>query len=547
MDLQEADIRDWLSGSDAMLDIVLCKRDEIPDSITVIGPPQINRDVLEAFPERFGAFPIQKAQRLFQGVAARVARRLAKHHTTRLGVSINGLRHAWFFPVFTELATLAPIRYLARAYARQSGGSVFAVEMSSNTFTALNAWNENEVEPLYLAQELRRYGVPVFLFSPDDFASPKMSFQLSDRWLRKGYPSYLRNSDFTSVLCKNAIRRPDVVASEANVKTTQKPGLLSRLVSARFRRRTCQFDLEFIEGPTLKGRKTFAVPNGAITLSKAFVDLIGPLTQQVAGWVHSELARQPVLTAHVADHASFEGGLLAAEVVKQGGSVQIWPHSANVVHIDAHDPANVTRVTVAACSTGKQWAKDFGADKVTVWSKTILPDVQPAPAFDETQPIHIVLFAGAHVLQRMPLLSYAGHKATWTKTLHALQNADVRFVIKHKSIWETRKWISDRASDDVALNFSNTHANKLRLPNMVFLSVSMTSTAILEGIARGIPGLVVRDIAIDETPHYDPEFVPCLASDRLEQFLNDLRSRTVWEALRDRQSEWFRQETMSEI
>lgn len=544
--MEEAALIERVSASDAMFDILVCKREDLPRGVHVLGPQEIERELLEAFPERLGAFPVHKAQRLLQRVAARVAGRVAREKNGQFEVTVSGLRHAWFFPVFSELTVLVPIRHLARQFAKRTDKRLIAVELPSRSFTALNAWGENQVEPLYVAHAFRQQGIPVVLFMTEEPNAPKLSFELSDKWLRKGYPSYLRASDFSSVFCKNAIRRPDVVAAKAGVGKTQKPGVLTRLASSKLRRKTCRFEIALEAGQPLDGKRTFTIPRESMSFSKAFIDLIGPLTEQTAQWYRTELASKPVKTAHVADHASFEGGLLAAEVVRQGGKVHIWPHSANVVHMDAHDPASVAQVTAAVQSTGEHWGKDFGTEKVKVWPEAILPETAPAPAFDETQPLHVVLFAGAHVLQRMPLLSYAGHKATWSKSLEALQQSNVKFVVKHKSVWETRKWIAERAANPSDLTFSNVHANKLKLPNMLFASISMTSTAILEGIARGIPGIVVRDIPIDETPFYDPEYVPCLKSHELGQFLSVLNSKTAWDALRDKQNDWFRQETESE-
>lgn len=543
MGMDESDLLEWIASSNSMFDIAACKREELPSSVRVIGPQEIDQDLKGAFSEKLGAFPTHKVQRLLQRVAARVARRIAKDHADRLGVAISGLRHAWFHPIFSELTSLVPIRHLARIYAKDPIDKIFAIEVPSRSFITLNAWNTNYVEPLYLAHELRRRRCPVFLLLADDLDQPKLSFQLSDRWLRKGYPRYSHDTGFKSVLCKNAVRRSDLVVKETNTKNTRKPGVLARYVSSRFRGKSYRFSIEVAEGPSPNGVRTYNVAHGATSLDQAFVDLLGPLTKQVADWYRSEMDGKPVQIAHVADHASLEGGLLSAEVVRQGGKIYVWPHSANVVHVEAHDPKNVARVTVAVRSTAAHWAKRFGSENVVVNPKAILPETSAIPDFDETQPLHVVLFAGAHFLRRVPLFDYARHKTTWNKTLSTLQSANINLVIKHKSVWEKRDWISKRATDPANLTFTNVHANKLRSPNMLFMCVSLTSTAILEGIARGIPGVVVRDIPVDETPHYDPEYVPCLPSHQLDAFLTGLNSKAAWETLRDRQSRWLRHET----
>lgn len=541
----EAEVRKWISSSSTMLDIAICTSDELPTNIKNIGPEEIDQDIKKAFPDQLGAFPTQKSQRLLQRVAARVTRRIALRQSEKLEVSSEGLLHSWFSPVFSELTSLVPIRHLARAYARDPKNQIIAVKLETQSFTALNGWGDNSVEPLYLACELRRRNVPVFLYLGDELSDPKLTFNLSPNWTRRNYPRFYRDSKFRSVMCKNTIRRPEVFSVPENIKKCERPGFLQRLVASKLRRSKCRFEIHLDAGPEVDGIRTFSVPNNATSLDRAFVDLMSPLTTQVAHFYKSKLAGKPVETAHVADNATLEGGLLAAEVVKQGGNVHLWPHSANVVHLEAHDPKSVSQITVAVRSTGAYWEKAFGPDKVIINRNSILPEHAPMGRFEEEQPLNIILFAGAHFLRRVPLLNYAGHEATWTTTLDTLLSADVDFLVKHKSKWETRHWISQRTPNPEKLRFSNKHANKLQLPNMVFVCVSLTSTAILEGIARGIPGFVVRDVPVDETPHYDPDSVPFIRSEQLGTFLGSLKSKASWNELREKQRTWFECETRS--
>lgn len=147
----------------------------------------------------------------------------------------------------------------------------------------------------------------------------------------------------------------------------------------------------------------------------------------------------------------------------------------------------------------------------------------------------------------MPLLDCVEHKATWSRTLNTLQSAACEVVVKHKSIWETRDWITERINPGADLRFTNVHANKLMHPNMIFLCVSLTSTAILEGIARGVPGMVVRDIPVDETPVYCHDSVPYVASSQLGEFLVKLNSDQAWTDLLHRQQAWFERETSAQV
>ena len=541
-DETKTDLLKWISQSTSAFDLVICNQDQLGGDFKVLNPATLDQEWRAALKDRVGAFPMHKAQFGLQKIAHHVARDIAKSDAQQLDVSVNGLRNAWFHPVFSELATLLPIRHVARKIAAQRDKQPIAIPLKSLSFTALNGWSKNDLEPLYLAFELRRQNVPVVIFTEGQ-ETPVLQFGLSKTWLPKGYPEIQRNSDFTTLMCKKTMRRAALVSQKSSATRKHKPGFFTFQRHFGIDRNPSTLRVNLQTGPMFGDIKSFSAPSDIPDLDRGFVQLIGPLTQKVTQWYRDELKARRVNHVHIADHATFEGGLLAAEVTKNGGQISIWPHSANLVHMHVHTPTDVAQVKVAAKSTAIHWQKSFGTEKVTVDISSILPQTTPAPLFDTTRPIHVILFAGGHALKRMPLVEYDRHQQTWAKVLSDLHNSSIDLTIKHKSSWETRDWITNLAPQGAQLNFSNTRANKLDLPNMVFLSISHASTALLEGIARGIPGMIIRDVPIDETPHYDPEFIPCLTSDHALEFITNLNSEEAMKTLIARQKIWFEQET----
>lgn len=61
--------------------------------------------------------------------------------------------------------------------------------------------------------------------------------------------------------------------------------------------------------------------------------------------------------------------------------------------------------------------------------------------------------------------------------------------------------------------------------------------------ASGIPAIVVRHNIVREPPNYDPAFVPRIPASKVGEVLADLNNKSAWEALRDRQLDWFAKET----
>ena len=540
----KSDLLEWIDRSASAFDVLVCKRAELSSDFRVLDAENLDREWHYAFSNRVGAFPIHKAQPALQHISHRVARRIAQENTRDLGVSTNGLRNAWFHPVFAELATILPIRHLARKLAAQNVGQPFAIPLASRKFTALNGWSRNDLEPFYLAYELRRRRVPVILFIEDEGAC-ELEFKLSKTWLAKGYPQIRRDEKFTTVMCQKPMSKAAYVSKKNGALRQHKPGLFTFQRHFGIDRDAADLKVKLVAGPAFDGIKTLSIASDLPSLQQGFEFFMLPLTGKVTQWFRNEFKNQPIRNAHISDHATFEGGLMAAEVVRNGGKTYVWPHSANLVHHHVHEPKDVSQVTVAARSTGEHWAKEFQGAKVVVDVKSILPETVDAPHFDPDSPLNVVLFAGAHALKRMPLLDIEMHKATWMKVLKDLHDADLELTIKHKSSWETRDWIRALAPKEAKLNFSRTHANQLNLPNMVFLSISSTSTAVFEGIARGVPGMTVRDVLVDETPYYDPDFVPSLSSKQAGDFILSLKSEATYNELRERQKIWFDRETSS--
>lgn len=541
-DSTEAQLREWIGRSEGSFDILACEKSQLPPSVEILDSRALDRHFRYSIDESLGSIPMRRVAKAYERIAIRISHKLAQSHSKQLDISIAGLRAAWFQPIYSELTTLLPIRHLARKLARRTDLPLFAIPLRSLSFLTANAWSTNEMEPLYLAYEMRRQKVPVFLFI-DDPGDTKLTFTLSKASLPKDYPQFRYSKRFTEVLGKTAVRRPEYVSRRIEARRRRKPGLLSRQRRLGFSYGQRPIELGLDEGPSFGPIRSYFLAANPPGLEQGFVDQISPLSVAVANWFRGEFEGRSIERANIADHASFESGIMAAEVLRKGGGLFLWPHSANAVHTNLHSPDDVVGITVAAQSTGRFWAESFGHSKINVDPAAILPSAQKAAGYSESHPIHVVLFAGAHALKRMPLLDIRSHEETWALALRSLQSTDSELTIKHKTTWESRDWIRRLAPDPNALKFSDLHANKLSHPNMLFLSISMTSTAILEGIARGIPGMVVRDMPVEETPYYDPHCIPIVPSQDIATRIQQLNSKAAWESLSETQNQWFIRET----
>ena len=78
---------------------------------------------------------------------------------------------------------------------------------------------------------------------------------------------------------------------------------------------------------------------------------------------------------------------------------------------------------------------------------------------------------------------------------------------------------------------------------MIFLNVSFASSALLEGLGRGIPGMVAREITVEDYVTVDPAAIPVADVATIVSRIAECRDPAVFGALVERQLSWYATET----
>lgn len=78
---------------------------------------------------------------------------------------------------------------------------------------------------------------------------------------------------------------------------------------------------------------------------------------------------------------------------------------------------------------------------------------------------------------------------------------------------------------------------------MVLVSVSMGSTALVEGIGRGIPGMIVRDQRIEDYTALSAEFSQVGDIDCIVSQIRSCDDSSFYTALARKHLEWYAAET----
>jgi hypothetical protein len=525
------------------------------------GALLLDDDALErhllALGDRIGAMPAHIGSRFSQRAAQRFGARLAARYARRLGMRAEVLTDAWYFPIWTELCALIPLRHVARRVARLAAGRPVLIPLDPGPRHYLTYWEPNGLEPFYLAAELRRRGVPVAFISRATPAAQREDTATLRLLPHPAWqPPYLQRSEHRgggAVIVAAGMRGIDAIVARLG-----QPLLAASSFAASM---PCDFavadprvSLPPIE-LTLPCRPASVVAQpGALQpgtdrnrldLGAWLAKLLGPPTAAAAAQMGRQARARGLGEAHVCDHMFWESAIVAHAVREAGGRVFLWPHSSNAVHVAARPPGSVARVHCATRSASRAWQARFPEVPCEIVSETILrPCATPRP-LTPSQPITVIVIAGSHSLNRLPVLGYDGHTESYRRLFHGLSACapEIRFACKAKAPWESIEWLRALAGPSTVLRETQEAPTRIDLPNLIYVSVSFGSTALLEGLARGIPCMIVREIPVEDYTAIGPKVFPVGSVEMVLARLRACRDFSAFRAMAEAQLAWYAEET----
>lgn len=461
------------------------------------------------------------------GTSARISNLLAKAVIRRLVREVDAtsakrsiLRDAWYFPLWTELCSIVPLRHLARQIADEAGDRLILLPIDQTEFNCLKHWHPSEIDAFVLAAELRRRGARVLLVAGQQVISEraghggvKLSFGLSKYWI-DGTASGVQYSSIGRAVALEGIRNARNVLerlkeiSPRGTDAAAEPWKGRHLWASSDGATRVDVDLAdvFVSKSWSLWTPSSAVPK----LDVVFRRLLEPLTDVALANTRDFVEATGTRDLHICDHLFFRSAILAHTVSEFGGRVTVWPHSSNAAHVPYREPGFTDRAIAITRTGARLWETVMPAESVVVDSSVMMsPDTGPR----ETRPdaaVHVVVFAGAYRIGRLPLVHYRQHLAAWREFLAALDCLPdgIEVHLKPKPPWEGREWFEGLLEPGSRLKFTSTHANDLDFPNMVFVSVTLGSSALMEGLGRGIPCMIVRTVDIEDYTTIDPVHFP---------------------------------------
>jgi hypothetical protein len=481
-----------------------------------------------------------------------MANLLAKRYSEGWQIPGEVLSQALLLPIWTEIRTLLACRHVARELAIGTN-SRFLIPVRSTRFVCFNYWGASDVASLYLAHELQRRGLDVALICEDAATGSSLDFTFvpsrAIQPLVQLWPFSL-GKKAPVLICEAGIRQSKTgaafVTSGLRLRQHHTMGrslfgdaLYSPFSRPRQAPLTITLEKSDNDGEVRCYRGAFPSKFAHRVLESFWANAAQK------GWKNALalVKRRETGHAFVCDHHFFESAIAAGAIKANGGKVTILPHSSVPVHLPFRTSGSFD-AAIAVMQTGaKEWATAFPDKRIDAQPNRMLPPLSGKTCFDPTEPLTVVMIAGAHRLGALPLMKIATHKQTWQDFLAvpAALQSEIKLVFKPKPGWEDQVWFEREfpaSSIPVRCTFEQSTIAELNYPNMVFVCMTTASSAILEGIARGVPALIASDqsaenyIAVEDSP------VPILPAKKIWDQIRTLTCATEYDKLGAAQMNW---------
>jgi hypothetical protein len=511
---------------------------------------------------RLGVIPAHVGSRFSQAVAQRMALSFGRRFEYRLQVPAQTLAEAWYFPIWCELCRLIPIRHLARVIARSTAGKPVLVPLEGNRASYLSYWERSAVEAFFLVSELRRAGADAMLVVDEAAAAASPAkgggfiYRLEPDTLFWGSDTTSKSTDaqHRKAIVLSGIRGFDRVLKQlGNPLLVQAPFGPAETAEANATlspnaTEMPSIDLNFVELPRNRRLDPLRLLTCELpwpSLADGLFHALGSRSKTAAEAAARLVVRHGIEEAHVGDHMFFESAFVAHATRAVGGRVVLWPHSSNALHLSVRGHARPDLVHCVTKASAALWSARYPGLEGTIVSELMFKPCSVPRPLVPNQPITVVVIAGSHNLNRMPVLDFGGHSESYRCLFTGLATLlpHVRFVVKAKAPWESIEWLRSVVEPGVTLEEVSESPTTIDLPNMIYVTVSFGSTALLEGLGRGIPGMVVRDIPVEDYAAIDPAHVPVGTAEIILGEIQKCLDPAHFAEITLRQLAWYRSQT----
>lgn len=518
-----------------------------------------------------------------------IAKRFARDRGALVGVKDASLAKSLFHLLKHEIVMKLPVDRLAVDIVRRSGEQPILLELNSLTLRYLSSYPGSRMHVFYLYDALRKLGANVQLvhavravqpkgarrfrkpklFVPTLFAVPQVT-ELRPRIepLKEfvgSTSSILVPSGIRSVTrVLNHLDEPPLVvnagaslpefAYDSTKKHVNSYDLHARVhpnhrVLSRFSVETAMREQWARLDPlseTGDEKWESHLPGAWLSIGEVdtsdwnqwLEDALVPYFAELVRAADELIELHGITDVHIGDYLYAEPSLIADRVRARGGRVHLWPHSSNPVHVKFHDVSEIASIHCVTESGVQIWKAAAPKTEVVHEPALMIANKLEPVEWQDNQPLSLVVVGGRPVLRNLPILAIEKHEQTYRDLFNGLQplvDAGVlRVYFKPRGrSGEHEAWLEEIVGRAAEWQRELAHPTRLDLPNPVFASVSVGSSALLEGVARGIPGLIVKeDLHVRDYISTERGGFEILNVEAALSYLQELSVREHWERTR---------------
>ncbi|MFO7802270.1 MAG: hypothetical protein R6V55_08265, partial [Desulfovermiculus sp.] len=548
---------------------------------------EISTRIHHYFGDRMGAVDASRTGRFIWNLTQKLLWRYAHAYQRPPGLTAPALVDALVYPLLSELSHLVPLRHLARRIAREAGEEPVYIELPAYSMTYLNYWQYCQCEPLYLFAELERQGANVFLclaegrkgrhrggnqeaipinIRPGKKFSEKVFLECNARPTAKsgkalvpdgirGINQVLDELGEVHVLTSNNIAPSWSYSTYRDSKPIDfTDSLYSQDTIPKEKR--IQFQAkDSMYSQTVNGQKTANVIAQSSDQNRDLYvwldDLCGEYLYSLACRALAFVSQNTIHELHMCDHLFIDSALLAHAVRMHNGKITLWPHSTSPGTYFFQSEKNLQQIHCMTRSAAQIWKRHFPNTPVHQKAQSMLPS-RDHPRLKTNihqarpQCLNVVIIAGILTLGRLPALPMKAHLQSCSQFIASLEQRlgdQVQVYVKRKRDDDDLLYLRNSQNELFAWKLALQHPMDLDMPNMIYISVSFGSSALFEGMSRGIPGMIVRDFPVEDYTLLDPEYVPTKSSPEITAEIEACLDSNYRLHLIERQMEYYQKET----
>lgn len=464
-----------------------------------------------------------------------ISKKIAKTQFQLAGIDEKIIAQALWFLVWTELCNIIPIRSAIKNASKSLHGRIILIPIHSEQLCALELWVENpDLLPLLLYSELAKMGYEVLLVMPPENEFSKIEVKINPNIV--GSYIFIKNN---SLFCPKSTRGTKKVL-ESVFLGSNKEHPLNRYTLSLSDHNMQSISLTLREAMLELDHIKVAVKQTTETLSQ-LNEMLGRELLNVMRLVRDSannlINQHSIKEANICDHLFLDTAIVAGCVRSRSGKVHLWPHSSSMSLYPHHKlvPAKITRIY----KDKETKHPKLRSTKFNIRSDLMLSKPSKIFKFEEGEKQNIVIISGAAKINQMPMFDIDAHEQTVINLLNGLKLREeyVNIFVRPKGHWTSISWFQQ---------FCNTNLHEapkspadIDLPNMTFLCISQSSTALLEGVGRGIPGLFINEIDAYDPVKLDKIYFPALHTEKALQIIDSFNDPEKYKEYWHNQSGWF--------